>query len=146
MGYMSDFGPLQEWPFKDHEEVFEYAEALRQVCAVGEQVTSGEHAYLKQRYARYVAARFHMFERADRGGFFGGRVMAKDPMGIATEIVRPLESVAMNLKAAQEAAAKFGPNFRKWLDPVINPRSWDRGGKEDFGDRFPGHNRPGGGF
>lgn len=136
MGYESDFSPLQEWPFKSHEEVFEYVEALRQITGYGAELVTLDHAYLKQKYANYVAKRFHMYGPDDRGGVFG--MFQKDPMGIATEIVRPIEAIGKNLQEAQAAAAKFKPVFYKWLDPVIHPRPARGGRGDDFDDRFPG--------
>jgi hypothetical protein len=137
MGNMSDFAPLSDWPFHDHQDAFNYAEALRDVCSNGAQIAQGEHAYLLNRYTRYVANRIHMWEKADRGGLLGSSLMQKDARGIAREVLRPLEVVALNLKAAQVAAASFPHTFYKHLDPVINPRTWERGGKEDFSDKFP---------
>lgn len=140
MGNESDFQPLQEWPFGSHEEVFEYVEALRQITSFGAELVTLDHAYLKQKYARYVAKRMHMYGADDRGGIFG--MFQKDAMGIATEIVRPIEAIGKNLQEAQSNAAKFKPVFYRWLDPVINPRP-NRGASrgDDFDDRFPSAGR-----
>lgn len=136
MGYNTDFAPLEGWAYDDHQEVHEWVEAIRQVTSAGGLIVATEHAHLLNVYTGYVESRWHHWTDQDRGGVFG--LFQRNPRSVATEIMRPIEAVAKNLHAAQDAAAKFPRVFNAQLDPVINKRPGRGGRRNTLGDNFPG--------
>lgn len=138
MGSQSDFQYVEGRDFRDHQEVFDYADDLRQIIGYGAELVALDHSYLKAKYTRYIERHMHLYQAGrggDRGGFMG--FFEKDAAGIAREIVRPFEVAAANLQQAQLAVVKFKPVFYKWTEPIRNPRH-SSGRGDDFGDGYPG--------